>query len=187
MSTTHELPAAPVQRILAAARFAAEKHAAQKRKGDAAEPYINHLIEVAELAASSSDVLDPDLVIAAFLHDTVEDVGVTPEEIAKKFGPDVAGLVLELTDDKTLPKQTRKALQVKNAHKKSPRAQTLKLADKISNLRAILSSPPRDWSAERKREYFDWARDVIAGLQSPNHKLKEEFDRTYARFEKNEE
>jgi guanosine-3',5'-bis(diphosphate) 3'-pyrophosphohydrolase len=182
MSTTHDLPATPVQRILAAARFAAEKHAAQKRKGDAAEPYINHLIEVAELAASSSDVLDENLLMAAFLHDTVEDVGVTPREIEEKFGPDVASLVLELTDDKSLPKQVRKSLQVQNAPKKSPRAQTLKLADKISNLRAILSSPPRDWSAERKREYFDWARDVIAGLRSPNRKLKEEFDRTYARF-----
>lgn len=187
MSTTHDLPAAPVQRILAAAHFAAERHATQKRKGDAAEPYVNHLIEVAELAASSSDVLDPDLVMAAFLHDTVEDVGVTPEEIEEKFGADVAGLVLELTDDKSLPKQVRKALQVQNAPKKSPRAQTLKLADKISNLRAILSSPPRDWSTERKREYADWARDVVAGLPSPNRKLKEEFDRTYARFDESAE
>lgn len=182
MSKSDEISAEPVQRILAAARFAAEKHAEQKRKGDAAEPYINHLIEVAELIAASSDVLDPNLLMAAFLHDTVEDTGVTPAELEEKFGADVAGLVLEVTDDKFQPKQVRKSLQVLNAHKKSPRAQTLKLADKISNLRSILSSPPRDWSAERKREYFDWARDVISGLPSPNRVLKEEFDRTYARF-----
>lgn len=182
MSNSHEIAAGPAQRILAAARFAAEKHAGQKRKGSAAEPYINHLIEVAELTAAGNDPLDVNLLMAAFLHDTVEDTGVTPAELEEKFGADVAGLVLEVTDDKSLPKQVRKALQVQNAHKKSPRAQTLKLADKISNLRAILSSPPKDWSAERKREYFDWARDVIAGLQSPNRVLKEEFDRTYARF-----
>ena len=149
MSASHDLPAEPVQRILAAARFAAEKHAGQKRKGDAGEPYINHLIEVAELAASSSDMLDENLIVAAFLHDAVEDVEVTPQEIEEKFGADVAGLVLELTDDKSLPKQVRKALQVQNAPKKSPRAQTLKLADKISNLRAILSSPPSNWNVER--------------------------------------
>jgi guanosine-3',5'-bis(diphosphate) 3'-pyrophosphohydrolase len=187
MSASHDLPAEPVQRILAAARFASERHSAQKRKGDAGEPYINHLIEVAELIASSSDVLDTNLVMAAFLHDAVEDVGVTPQEIEEKFGPDITGLVLEVTDDKSLPKQVRKSLQVQNAPKKSPRAQTLKLADKISNLRAILSSPPSNWSAERKREYFDWARDVVAGLQSPNRKLKEEFDRTYARFNEKDE
>lgn len=183
MSTPNEIPAAPIQRILAAARFAAERHAGQQRKGDAAEPYINHLIEVAELIAASSDVLDMNLVMAGFLHDTVEDVGVTPAELEERFGPDVTSLVLEVTDDKSLPKDVRKALQVKNAPKKSPRAQTLKLADKISNLRAILASPPRDWSIQRKREYFEWARDVIAGLQSPNHALREEFDRTYSRFQ----
>ncbi|HEX7285205.1 MAG TPA: HD domain-containing protein [Candidatus Angelobacter sp.] len=187
MSTDLEIPAAPVQRILAAARFAAEKHAGQKRKGDAAEPYINHLIEVAELIAASSAVLDVNLVMAGFLHDSVEDVGVTAAELEETFGPDVTSLVLEVTDDKSLPKEARKALQVKSAPKKSPRAQTLKLADKISNLRAILASPPRDWSTQRKREYFEWARDVIAGLQSPNRKLKEEFDRTYARFDEKPE
>lgn len=182
MDKNNNFPAQAVQQILAAARFAAEKHAGQKRKGDAAEPYINHLIEVAELIAASNEVLDVNLVMAGFLHDTVEDTGVTPAELEEGFGADVAGLVLEVTDDKSLPKQTRKTLQVQNAHKKSSRAQTLKLADKISNLRSILSSPPRDWSAERKREYFDWAKDVVAGLQSPNPALKEEFDRTYLRF-----
>jgi guanosine-3',5'-bis(diphosphate) 3'-pyrophosphohydrolase len=75
----------------------------------------------------------------------------------------------------------RKALQVENAHRQSPRAQSLKLADKISNLRAILSSPPANWSVDRKRQYFEWARDVISGLTAPNARLKAEFDRTYAR------
>jgi guanosine-3',5'-bis(diphosphate) 3'-pyrophosphohydrolase len=175
------LPSAPLQRILAAAHFAAQHHAEQKRKGVAAEPYINHLIEVAELVAASSDVLDVELVMAAFLHDTVEDTGVTGEEVERQFGPDVAGLVMEVTDDKSLPKARRKALQVQTAPKKSPRAQTLKLADKISNLRSVLSSPPPDWSRERRREYFDWAREVIAGLTSPNPRLKAQFDQVYAR------
>jgi len=174
--------ACEVQRILTAARFAAERHAGQKRKGEAGEPYINHLIEVAELVASSDDVLDANLIMAAFLHDTVEDTGVTAAQLEQRFGGDVASLVMEVTDDKSLPREVRKTLQVENAHKKSPRAQTLKLADKISNLRAILSSPPANWSVERKRQYFDWARDVISRLTSPNARLKAEFDRTYARY-----
>jgi (p)ppGpp synthase/HD superfamily hydrolase len=171
--------ATPVQRILAAARFAAEKHAHQKRKGQNQEPYMNHLIEVAELIAGSTDALDPELIMAAFLHDTVEDTGVTLTELEQRFGPDVASLVAEVTDDKSLPKETRKHLQVKNAPHKSARAQTLKLADKISNLRSILNSPPIGWSLERQRQYFQWAKDVVDGLASPNPLLKQEFEKTY--------
>jgi GTP diphosphokinase / guanosine-3',5'-bis(diphosphate) 3'-diphosphatase len=172
--------AAAIQRILAAARFAAEKHAQQKRKGATGEPYFNHLVEVAELVALSSDELDVELVMSAFLHDTVEDTGVTLAELEERFGSDVAGLVAEVTDDKSLSKETRKDLQVRNAHKKSVRAQILKLADKISNLRSILASPPVGWSLERKQQYFEWARQVVAGLTAPNPVLQEEFDKTYA-------
>jgi (p)ppGpp synthase/HD superfamily hydrolase len=182
MAIDHESLAcvAPVRRILAAAQFGAAKHAQQKRKGAGGEPYFNHLIEVAELVASSSDVLDVELVMAAFLHDTVEDTGVTLAELEERFGADVAALVAEVTDDKSLPKDTRKILQVQSAPHKSERAQTLKLADKISNLRSILLNPPLGWSLERKRQYFDWARDVVAGLTAPNPILKSQFDKTYS-------
>ena len=175
-------PAKPAQRILAAATFAAEKHSAQKRKGAAAEPYVNHVIEVAELVASSSDELDTNLVIAALLHDTIEDTGTTAQELEDLFGGDVASLVVEMTDDKSLPKEARKELQVQNAPHKSPRAQVIKLADKISNLRSLLSSPPATWSAARKREYFAWAKRVVDALSAPNPLLKAEFDRTLAKF-----
>ncbi|HEX4606426.1 MAG TPA: HD domain-containing protein [Candidatus Angelobacter sp.] len=171
---------ASVQRILAAARFAAEKHAQQKRKGANGEPYFNHLLEVAALIASSSAELDVELVMAGFLHDTVEDTGVTAGELEARFGPDVAALVSEVTDDKSLPKETRKRLQVEDAHKKSARAQTLKLADKISNLRSVLASPPVGWGLERRRQYFEWARAVVSGLTEPNPFLKAEFEKTYA-------
>ena len=175
-------PAVSARRILAAARFAAEKHVAQKRKGKFGEPYVNHLLEVAELIAGSSDSLDTNLIVAALLHDTVEDTATTSLELQEKFGEDVASLVAEVTDDKSLPKATRKALQIRNAPHKSARAATIKLADKISNLRAILASPPADWSLERQQEYFEWARRVVEGLPAANAILKAEFDRTYARF-----
>jgi (p)ppGpp synthase/HD superfamily hydrolase len=175
--------AAPVESILAAARFAAEKHAGQRRKGLAREPYINHLIEVAELIASSSEALDVDLVVAGLLHDTIEDTDVSREELDERFGSDVAALVAEVTDDKSLPSETRKALQVRDAPKKSARAQVIKLADKISNLRSMLASPPADWSLERRQQYFEWARQVVSGLTAPNGRLKAEFDELYARFQ----
>ena len=118
-------------------------------------------------------------MIAALLHDTIEDAGVSKEELIQTFGADVAELVVELTDDKALPKAERKQLQIVNAPKKSARAQVIKVADKISNVRAIFSSPPADWSVQRKREYFEWAKQVVDGLTAPNQKLKAEFERLY--------
>jgi (p)ppGpp synthase/HD superfamily hydrolase len=168
--------------ILAAAQFAAEKHTKQRRKGQAAEPYINHLIEVAHLVSSVLSEPDANLVIAAFLHDTVEDVGVTEGDLRELFGADVAGLVLEVTDDKSLPQEERKELQVRHAPHLSIRAGTIKLADKISNLRSMLVSPPADWGHERIRAYFAWAERVVGGLAEPNPVLKAEFDLTVRRF-----
>ena len=168
--------------ILKAAHFAASRHSGQRRKGATGEPYVNHLLEVAEMVANALDEPDPHLVMAALLHDSVEDVGVTKQELIDTFGEDVANLVMEVTDDKSLPKKERKRLQVANAPHKSVRAQVIKLADKISNLRAILASPPTDWSVERQREYFEWARQVVEALSAPNARLKAEFDRVHARF-----
>jgi GTP diphosphokinase / guanosine-3',5'-bis(diphosphate) 3'-diphosphatase len=168
--------------ILDAAHFAARKHAGQKRKGAAGEPYINHLLEVAELVASALNGPDANLVIAALLHDSVEDAGVSQAELAERFGADVTSLVMEVTDDKSLPKAERKRLQIENAPKKSVRAQVIKLADKISNLRSILTSPPVDWDEERKRQYFEWAKQVISRLSQPNPLLLAEFERTCQRY-----
>ena len=131
-----------VNDVLKAAVFAAEKHSGQRRKGAAAEPYINHLLEVAELVSNAMSEPDTNLVIAALLHDSIEDVGLTKEELVHAFGPDVADLVAELTDDKSLTKAERKRLQIVNEPKISVRAQLIKLADNISNLRAIRSCPP---------------------------------------------
>jgi len=176
-------PNEAVQAILSAALFAAEKHAGQRRKGDAAEPYVNHLIEVAALVAMALPEPDTNVVIAALLHDSIEDAGVTAEDLALRFGADVADLVSEVTDDKSLPKQERKRLRVENAPKKTPRAQMIKLADKISNLRSMLSSPPANWDFERKKEYFTWARRVVDGLTAPDPMLKAEFERTVSKFD----
>ncbi len=171
-----------IGRILSATLYAAEKHAGQKRKGEAGEPYVNHVIEVAQVVSTVSD--DVDTIVAALLHDVVEDTSVTAQDLSKVFGPDVAGLVMEMTDDKSLPKEERKRLQVEHAPGLSVRAQTIKLADKISNLRSILTSPPANWDYERKSRYFRWGKQVVDALSAPNPTLRAEFDKTYARFEK---
>ena len=173
-------PIPPIATILDAAVFAAQRHAGQRRKGMAQEPYINHLLEVAGLLAHGSDPVDVNLVAAGLLHDVVEDTPTTIEEVTQHFGPDVAALVLEVTDDKSLPKQVRKDLQVSTASQKSARAQKLKAADKISNLRTLIVSPPLDWSPERRAEYASWARRVIDRCGTLDGFLKDEFYRTHA-------
>ncbi|HEY4362009.1 MAG TPA: HD domain-containing protein [Bryobacteraceae bacterium] len=170
-----------VHEVLAAARFAAEKHAQQRRKGTGAEPYVNHVIEVAQLVSMAVAEADVGLVQAALLHDTLEDTRTTAEELIEQFGQDVAALVMEMTDDKRLPKAERKRLQIEHAPTITTRAQTIKLADKISNLRSLLTSPPVDWDYERKRQYFEWARQVVDALSAPNRVLLDEFERVYER------
>ena len=169
----------PISEVLRAANFAAQRHAAEKRKGVAQQPYVNHLLEVAGLLADATEGTDTTLLIAGLLHDTVEDVGVTAEELTATFGPDVTQLVLEVTDDKTLPQTERKRLQVEHAPHKSPRAKMIKMADKISNLRGILNTPPPDWDQARKIVYFQWGKQVVDGCRDANTNLALLFDETY--------
>ena len=163
--------------ITKAYHFTAMKHVNQRRKGVAAEPYINHLTEVAELVAVATRGEDIDLIMAAVLHDTIEDTATTMEELASTFGLRVAELVAEVTDDKSLPKPERKRRQIERAAHASPRAKMIKIADKVSNLRALGSSPPAGWSRKRIEEYVAWATQVVAGCRGVNAWLEREFDK----------
>jgi (p)ppGpp synthase/HD superfamily hydrolase len=162
--------------VLKAANAAAQWHTHQRRKGEAQEPYINHLLEVAQLVAEATEGHDPNLVIAALLHDAIEDCEVSRNDIAAGFGEDVAALVAAVTDDKNLKKEQRKQLQVDGAPHQPRRAKLLKLADKTSNLRALAASPPARWSLERKLDYLAWARAVAHGLRGVNPWLESRFD-----------
>jgi guanosine-3',5'-bis(diphosphate) 3'-pyrophosphohydrolase len=166
-----------VKKLLRAAAFSAEKHTGHVRKGSNAEPYINHPVEVANILANVGKVDDVDILVAALLHDTVEDTETTAEEIEKNFGKKVRKYVLEVTDDKSLPKETRKQLQVDHAAGLSRGAKQIKLADKISNISDIMDHPP-DWPVERKLEYVQWGEDVVRGLRGTNKKLEKLFDET---------
>lgn len=165
--------------ILRASVFAAHKHRAQRRKDVDASPYINHPLALACVLADEGGVSDAATLCAALLHDTIEDTATTAEELARAFGPEIAAIVSEVTDDRTLPKAERKRLQIEHAATISDKAKRVKLADKISNLRDVALSPPADWSLERKREYFDWAKSVIDRLRGVEPRLEAAFDAAY--------
>jgi guanosine-3',5'-bis(diphosphate) 3'-pyrophosphohydrolase len=166
--------------ILRAAAFAAERHRGQRRKGADASPYINHPLALANLLCECGE-RDPTILMAALLHDTVEDTGTTLTEIEQVFGGRVAAIVGEVTDDKSLPKSERKSLQIEHAAHLSAAAKLVKLADKICNLRDMDTSPPIDWPLERRREYFDWAKQVVDRMRGTHVQLEELFDVAYAK------
>jgi guanosine-3',5'-bis(diphosphate) 3'-pyrophosphohydrolase len=123
-------------------------------------------------------VSDEVTLVAAVLHDTVEDTKTTFEEVEEHFGPDVAGVVREVTDDKSLPKIERKRLlQIEHALGASARAKQLKIADKISNVRDITVCPPANWTPERRGDYLDWSTAVVANCRGVNQKLDQAFDK----------
>jgi len=162
--------------VFRAADTAARLHVHQRRKGSAQEPYINHLLEVASLVTQATGGTDPHAVIAALLHDAIEDQGATEAVIASEFGRQVANIVMEVTDDKSLPKDERKRKQVENAPRKSRKAKLIKLADKTSNVRAVTHSPALGWPVKRRLEYIDWAKEVVEGLRGTSPWLEQQFD-----------
>lgn len=167
-------------RLLEAVHFSAEKHRDQRRKGVSRAPYINHPIEVAHVLASVGGVTDLTTLLAAILHDTIEDTGTTGEELESRFGREVRLLVEEMTDDKRLPKEERKRLQIAHAAHASPKAKLIKLADKICNVRDVTHAPPADWPHERRVAYLDWTEEVVAGCRGVNTMLERHCDEVLA-------
>ena len=166
--------------LLKALAFAAHKHRDQRRKDAEASPYINHPIALAEVLAGEGGITDLEVLAAALLHDTIEDTATTLEELRAQFGERIAGMVAEVTDDKELPKAERKRLQIERAAGISAGAKLVKLADKICNLRDVAVRPPAQWDLGRRREYFDWAKQVIDGLRGAHPGLEAAFDAAYA-------
>jgi len=166
--------------LLRALHFAAQKHRLGKRKGRQEHPYINHPIEVAYLLTDAGEVTDPATLLAAVLHDTIEDTETTSAELEAAFGREIRELVEELTVDKTLPKPERKRLEMEHSSSLSQRAKQIKLADKISNVNDDARDPPADWPLERRRQYLDWAEQVVAGCRGCSAGLERMFDEALA-------
>lgn len=174
------LPESELSLFFKALRFAAYKHRNQRRKDSQSSPYINHPIAVAETLWRVGHVREITTLVAAVLHDTIEDTDTTPEEVKAEFGDAVLSLVLEVTDDKRLPKAERKRLQIETAPHKSPGAKQIKLADKITNVYDVIHTPPLTWSLQRKWDYLDWTEKVVNGLRGQNRELEELYDQTLA-------
>ncbi|MGY1408757.1 HD domain-containing protein [Luteimonas sp. A611] len=175
----------PLARVIDAIAFAAHAHRAQRRKDADATPYINHPVALVRILAVEADIDDPDILCAAALHDYLEDccgsdgqpdLETGRKQLRSRFGDAVLAYVDALTDDKTLPKAERKRLQVEHAANASHGARLVKLADKIANLRDLIEFPPADWPAYRRREYFDWTAEVVAGLRGTPPRLEALFD-----------
>lgn len=165
--------------FLAALSLAAYKHRNQRRKDAAKTPYINHPINVANILLNEAGITDEVVLIAAILHDTVEDTETSFEEIEQQFGSHVRSIVAEVTDDKSLSKAERKQAQIEHASGLSDRAKLLKLADKTANLRDLVNAPPEGWSAERINNYIEWGKAVIDPLRGHHAKLESLFDCAY--------
>lgn len=178
---TMELDEKPFADFVRALAFASRKHSRQKRKDADASPYINHPIALVSILAVEAGIDDSDTLCAALLHDTIEDTDTSTEELVKAFGAEIAALVVEVTDDKRLPKAERKRLQIEHAGHLSPKARLVKLADKIANLRDVADSPPVDWSLGRRQEYFDWAKQVVDRIADPPARLLALFTASYER------
>ena len=166
--------------ILRAVAFAAHKHRDQRRKDKEASPYINHPIELAHVLWDEGEVRDPLVIAAALLHDTLEDTETSWQELRGEFGEEIADIVLEVTDTQWLRKEVRKRLQVAKAKHSSEQARLVKLADKICNVRDLATRAPEGWSLERKRQYYDWAREVVDRLRGTHPELERRFDEVYA-------
>jgi guanosine-3',5'-bis(diphosphate) 3'-pyrophosphohydrolase len=166
--------------VIRAVEFAAQKHRMQRRKDGDASPYINHPIALMHVLCIDGGITEPVILAAAALHDTIEDTETTEQELRTMFGDEIASLVLEMTDDKSIPKAARKRLQIEHAQHMSREAVLVKLADKICNLRDVSANPPAGWSVERRMEYFEWAKAVVDGLPQVSAELLGLFNAAYA-------
>ncbi len=167
-----------VSEVLRAAVYAAAQHGLQTRKDKSEAPYINHPIGVAELLCRVAGVADPAVLQAALLHDTVEDTITTPEQLETLFGSRVRVIVMEVTDDESLPKPQRKQLQVINAPRLSHEARLIRIADKIYNCSEMRPDSPVNWNRERKLDYLNWASTVVNRIRGTHVELEALFDKT---------
>jgi guanosine-3',5'-bis(diphosphate) 3'-pyrophosphohydrolase len=177
----YEMKAAELKTLMEVLEFSAHKHKNQRRKDAEASPYINHPIALANILVNEGHVTDLETICAALLHDTIEDTETTEAELRAAFGPSIAGIVAEVSDDQKLEKHQRKQAQIDHAPHLTAKAKAVKLADKIANLRDVAACPPPSWPLERRQAYFDWAKQVIDGLRGSHPELEAVFDEQYAK------
>ncbi|KAH8283794.1 hypothetical protein KR054_001528 [Drosophila jambulina] len=169
----------PSAKFMKCLQYAALKHREQRRKDPKETPYVNHVINVSTILSVEACITDEAVLMAALLHDVVEDTDATFADVEELFGADICGLVREVTDDKTLEKQERKRLQIEKAATTSRRAKLIKLADKLDNLRDLQVNTPTGWTEERRDQYFVWAKKVVDNLRGTNANLELKLDEIF--------
>lgn len=167
--------------LLKAIEFASRKHSTQRRKDVDASPYINHPIAVTHLLAETGGITDLMTLMAAVLHDTIEDTETTADELEEQFGRTVRKVVEEVTDNKALEKAERKQRQIDHAPNLSKRAKAIKLADKVANVQDVTDTPPATWDLARRVAYLDWTEKVVAGCRGTNAPLEKLYDELLTR------
>jgi guanosine-3',5'-bis(diphosphate) 3'-pyrophosphohydrolase len=172
----HDAPDAPHRRIAAALMYALEKHASQKRRDGS--PYVAHPIRVAESLRSIGGVADPEVVMAALMHDLIEDTDCEYDDLRKRFGTRIADLVAVLSGDMRLPKPERRAEVIERARHGSKEVKAIRLADRLDNLLDMAG-----FSLARKLEYLEGSRRTLAACRGANAGLEAALERAIARLE----
>jgi GTP diphosphokinase / guanosine-3',5'-bis(diphosphate) 3'-diphosphatase len=162
--------------VLNVAAYAGTAHSKQRRKDENGAPYINHPLAVARVLAHEVGVTDAITLCAALLHDTIEDTAVTYNDLVARFGADIADVVREVSDDKTLSKAARKLARIESASHLSDRARLVVVADKVCNIRDLMACPIVGWGETQIHQYVEWAGKVCAGARGVNAALDALFD-----------
>ena len=161
-------------RINKTKKFGAEKHKGQKRKFGG-KPYFTHPTRVADMIEEYTN--DEDMIIAAYLHDTIEDTATTYDEILKEFVERVANLVKELTTDKNAAAKLGKAVYLtEKINKMSNEALTIKLCDRLDNLSGWVNEP-EDFVMKYKTQTEYILNNLKRSLSSIHKKLIKEIQR----------
>ena len=155
------LPSEDIERLKAAYRFSDEAHLGQFRASG--EPYVSHPLAVAELCTTWR--LDSQALMAALLHDTVEDTKATQQEISERFGPEVATLVDGLSKLDAIEFRNREEAQAENFRKmllamaRDVRVILIKIADRLHNMRTLDVVAP-----EKRRRVAKETLDIYAPI-----------------------
>jgi GTP pyrophosphokinase len=174
-----------IKEVKAAFHFGDEAHLGQYRHSG--EPYITHPVAVAEICAGWK--LDAQAIMAALLHDVMEDQGVTKAELAERFGPKVAELVDGLSKLDKMEFRNREEAQAENFRKmllamaRDVRVILVKLADRLHNMRTLGAVPP-----EKRRRVARETLDIYAPIAHRlglNNTYRELQDLSFANFNPN--
>ncbi len=157
---SQRLPATVVARLAGAVEFARLHHGDQRRKTGV--PYLEHLLEALQVLVEGAGIASPDVLVAAVLHDVVEDTPVTLEEVSTEFGPRVAELVGWVTIPAPGPGETKSAVRqayLRRLRDAPPDAVLVKLADRASNVQTLRNLP-----LDQQRSYYEQTVSYIVPL-----------------------